>query len=267
MIQAPSESAAAPAKRLSRQEMLQRLGTLERMRKRRAMYPPLSTVFNPDDEIPGLNLPAEGEKAKTPKELDLPITPASGMVLKVVDIDLDDDTQSKEASPSITPITTVAKTTVTTTNTTAVGQNARGSVVAARRARMSRLLSTETNPQTKNTDLRQNSQEKEEPPKEISVNRESPGTQRRNLPKVPQDVEPYVSTPKTTKITSRKQTGKPKKGNKNIIRDVENDKILEEKEARKLAEEMDFVVLDHDDVTGPKEGDILFFSFSNSPLF
>ena len=232
------------------------------------MYPPLSTVFNPDDEIPGLNLPADGgdkERAKILKDIDIPIASTSGVVYRVVDIELDDVVKPKEVSPPASPVSTVAKTTVTATNTTTAGQNARGSLVASRMARMSRLLSAEGKNPVVSSEWRENSPEKEEviSPKENVKQHESPGAQRRTLPRVPSDTEPFVSTPKTTKITSRKQTGKPKKGKKSISRDVEfteNVDAINDKEAKKYAEDLDFVVLDVKDIPGSEKGDCFIFA-------
>lgn len=216
------------------------------MRKRRAMYPPLSTVFNPDDEIPGLNAPAEDDTVKTP------IIQASNTVFKVVDIDLSDETKAKQASPP-SKATSTSRPTVSMSDTRASDQNARGSFVASRMARMTRLLSTDTITPVKGSEWREE-KEKEKTPIESNKAHESPVSQRRNLPAVPKDVEPFVSTPKSTKITSRKPTKKPKAGVKKSILGFENGEILADKEARKLAEEMDFVVLEVDDVPETKKG-------------
>lgn len=225
------------------------------------MYPPLSTVFNPDDEIPGLDIPAgagDKEKTKTLQNIDIPIPSTSGMVYRVVDIDIDDVVKSTEASPAASSVSTVTKATVTATETTTAGQNARGSLVASRMARMSRLLSTEGKTPVVSSEWRESSPEKEElvAPNENHKQHESPGTQRRTLPRVPSDAEPFVSTPKTTKITSRKQTGKPKKGKKNISRDVEYGESVDavkDEEAKKYAEDLDFVVVDVNDVQSSKK--------------
>lgn len=250
--------------------MVQKLGTLERKKakQRRAMYPPLSTFFNPEDK-------------KTQEALEGISQIASGkqnMHLKVVDIQLDDDDtaapskdkkaaeQAKAGPKTVSVPTTNEPTspprspTSPTSPTSPSNYKPRkpaGGLVASRAARLANLMANDFRPLTVKDkwvereewkkappvkdEAAENESKKEEPAPEVS-----PSAQRRSLPRVPAE-EPFHSTKETTKIVKRKQTGKPKfhfgKGKKG------------EKKGAKEAEDMGYVVVDvQDGISTPERG-------------
>ena len=267
------KTAAAGKSWLKKQDaqegMVQKLGTLERKKakQRRAMYPPLSTFFNPEDK-------------KTQEALEGISQIASGkqnMHLKVVDIQLDDDTpapskdkkgaeQVKAGSKTVSVPTTNEPTspprspTSPTSPTSPLNYKPRkpaGGLVASRAARLTNLMANDFRPPTVKDKWAEREEWKKAPPVkdeavEIETKKEepapavSPSAQRRSLPRVPAE-EPFHSTKETTKIVKRKQTGKPKfhfgKGKKG------------DKKGAKEAEDMGFVVVDvYDGISTPERG-------------
>ena len=267
------KTAAAGKSWLKKQDaqegIVQTLGTLERKKakQRRAMYPPLSTFFNPEDKetqeaLEGINQIASGKQ---------------NMHVKVVDIQLDDETpapskdkkpaEQVKAGPKTVSVPTKNEPTCPpqsptspTSSTSPSNYKPRkpaGGLVASRAARLANLMANDFRPPTvkdkwaerkelKKTPLikneaAENLTKKEEPSPAVS-----PSAQRRSLPRVPAE-EPFHSTKETTKIVKRKQTGKPKfhfgKGKKG------------EKKGAKEAEDMGFVVVDlQDGITTPERG-------------
>ena len=253
----------------AREGMVQKLGTLERRKAktRRAMYPPLSTFINPEDK----------ETKEALEEISQIANRQERMHVKVVDISLDDDSPSSftgmkaadqarpgpktvsvatTSAPTSSPRSPTSPTSPTSNSFYKPGKVPGRSLVAARTARLTNLINNDFRPPVKDKwnkrdGMKKVSPSKNEPSDKLGKNEEaapagSPGTQRRSLPRVPNE-EPFHSTKETTKIVQRKQTGKPRfhfgKGKK------------EGKKKAKDAEDMGFVVVDLEDgISTPERG-------------
>ena len=279
------------AKRQDAQEgMVQKLGTLERnkAKTRRAMYPPLSVFFNPEDKDTREALEQIGQAANATER-----NPQQRVRLKVVDISLDDDvpapaadkkaaghakpgpktvsmaTKNEPTSPPRSPTSPTSPTWTSPTDKKPPGK----SLVASRMARLNNLIANDFRPltvkdrwaETPPADRKKKGQEEKKPSpvkddalKKLEKEEEhapagSPGAQRRSLPRVPQE-EPFHSTMETTKIVQRKQTGKPKFHFGKVKKEVGEDH-KKKKKSKKEAEDMGFVVVDlHDGITTPEKG-------------
>lgn len=278
------------AKRQEAQEgMVQKLGTLERnkAKSRRAMYPPLSMIFNPEDKDTREALEQIGQAVNGTER-----NPQQRVRLKVVDISLDDDvpapaadknatgqakpgpktvsmaTKNEPTSPPRSPTSPTSPTWISPTNKKPPGK----SLVASRTARLNNLIANDFRPltvkdrwaDTPPAERKKKEQEEKKPSpvkdgavKKIEKEEEpvpagSPGAQRRSLPRVPQE-EPFHSTKETTKIVQRKQTGKPKFHFGKVKKEVGEDN--KKKKSKKEAEDMGFVVVDlHDGIPTPEKG-------------
>ena len=268
------KTAAAGKSWLKKQDeqegMVQKLGTVERkkVKQRRAMYPPLSMLFNPEDKetkeaLEGISQITSGNQH---------------MHVKVVDISLDDDTPAPpagkkaadkaKAGPKTVSMATNneptspprSPTSPTSPSPPSYGYKPRkptGGIVASRAARLTNLIANDFRPLTVKDKWTEREERKkaplakEEPSEKFEKEEEatpsvSPSAQRRSLPRVPAE-EPFHSTKETTKIVQRKQTGKHKfhfgrhkKGGKKTAKE---------------AEDMGFVVVDlQDGITTPEKG-------------
>lgn len=275
------KTAAAGKSWVKRQEaqegIVQKLGTLERRKakSRRAMYPPLSMFFNPDDKetqeaLEGI-VQAANEKEGNPQKK---------MQLKVVDISLDDDTPvapadkkaavKAKSGPKTVSIATKNEPTSsprspsspTSPTSPSYKKPPAGSLVAARAARLTNLIANDFRPPTvkdkwaEREEWKKPSHVKDEPAKKLGKEGEpapsaSPDAQRRSLPRVPSE-EPFHSTKETTKIVQRKQTGKPRFHFGKVKKEFGEEKGTK---AKKDAEDMGFVVVDlQDGITTPEKG-------------
>lgn len=258
--------------------IVQKLGTLERSKakSRRAMYPPLSTIFNPDDKdtreaLEQISL-AANETERNPHQK---------VRLKVVDILLDDDIPAPAADKKVAGATPGPKTiSMTTKNeptspprsptsptlpTSPPNKKPPGkSLVASRAARLTNLIANDYRPLTVKDKWAEREERKKPSPikddavKKVEKEEEpapagSPGAQRRSLPRVPSKEEPFHSTKETTKIFQRKQTGKSRFHFGKVRKEVHEDG--KEKKATKEAEDMGFVVVDmQDGISTPEKG-------------
>ena len=251
--------------------IVQKLGTLERnkAKSRRAMYPPLSTLFNPNDKDTREALEQIGQAAK--------------VRLKVVDISLDDDipapaaTDKKvtgEAKPGPKTVSMATKNEPTSPPRSPTSPKSPSSpphkkppgksLVASRAARLTNLIANDYRPLTvkdkwaEREERRKPSPIKDDAVKKIEKEEEpapagSPGAQRRSLPRVPSKEEPFHSTKETTKIVQRKQTGKPRFHFGKVRKEVAE--YGKEKKTTKEAEDMGFVVVDmQDGISTPEKG-------------
>lgn len=263
------KSAAAGKSWLRKQDaqegMVQKLGTVERrkVKQRRAMYPPLSTFFNPDDK----------QTQKALEEISQIANGKENMHVKVVDIAIDDVTPSlasdeksaeqvKPGSRAVSiPTANEPKSPPKFPQTSPPNYKPKkpaGALVASRAARLTNLIANDFRPPTVKDKWTEREEWKKPPSPVEKVEPEieklkieekpapagSPGAQRRSLPRVPAE-EPYHSTKETTKIALAKQkaTGKTKfhfrKGKKG------------KKKTEK--EDMGFVVVDlQDGITTPE---------------
>ena len=267
------KSAAAGKSWLRKQDaqegMVQKLGTLERTRvkQRRAMYPPLSMLINPEDKETQVALEEIGQMANG----------TANMRLKVVDIAIDDITPTpvsdkKAAGQAKSEPKTVSMATANDSSTARKSPNSStsatnfkpkkptGGLVASRAARLTNLIANDFRPPTvkdKWAEREENVKppspvQKEEPEIEkLKIEEKpapggSPGAQRRSLPRVPAE-EPFHSTKETTKIANTKQ--KPPEKSKFPFRKGKKKGKKAEKE------DMGFVVLDlQDGITTPERG-------------
>ncbi|XP_022779820.1 F-actin-methionine sulfoxide oxidase MICAL2-like isoform X4 [Stylophora pistillata] len=277
VIDAVKTSAAGKSwvKRQDAQEgKVQKLGTLERRKakSRRAMYPPLSVVLNPDDRETQEALEGIVQAANETER-----NPQKKMQLKVVDISLDDNTsipscdrkaasQTKAGSKTVSVATknepTPSPRSLTSPTSPENKKPPAGSLVAARKARLSNLIANDFRPPTvkdkwadreewkKSSPVKNDAVKKFEKEEEFEPT-DSPGANRRSLPKVPSE-EPFHSTKETTKIVQRKPTGKPRFLLGKVKREIDEEK---EEKPKKDAVDMGFVVLDLQDgiVTPDKE--------------
>lgn len=267
------KSAAAGKSWLRKQDaqegMVQKLGTLERtkVKQRRAMYPPLSMFFNPEDKETQAALEEIGQMANGKENTRF----------KVVDIAIDDVTpasvsdkkaagQAKSGPKTVSMAIANESTSVPKSQTSSTSptnfkpKKPTGGLVASRAARLTNLIANDFRPPTvkdkwaeREENVKPPSPVKKEEPEIEKLKIEekpapegSPGAQRRSLPRVPAE-EPFHSTKETTKIayTKQKPAGKSKfpfrKGKKNG------------KKTEK--EDMGFVVLDRQDgITTPEKG-------------
>jgi len=268
------KTAAAGKSWLKKQDaqegMVQKLGTVERrkVKQRRAMYPPLSMVFNPEDKetkdaLEGMSQITNGKQH---------------MHVKVVDISLDDDTptpsidkntpgKAKAGPKTVSMATTNEPTSPPRSSTSPSSPRSPthyrprkptdGSLVASRAARLTNLFANDFRPPTvkdkwaEREERKKPSPVKDEAAEKIPKEEEvapagSPSAQRRSLPRVPAE-EPFHSTKETTKIVQRKQTGKPKF---HFGKHKKGDK-----KTKKEAEDMGFVVVDlQDGLSTPERG-------------
>lgn len=265
------KTAAAGKSWLKKQDaqegMVQKLGTLERRKakSRRAMYPPLSTYFNPEDKetqgaLEGISQITRGQQH---------------MHVKMVDISLEDDNPSSTGNkavdqgktrpktvskatanePTSPPRPSTSPTSPTSPSYYKPGKVPGRSLVAARAARLTNLIANDFRP----LPVKDKWEEKEEGKNVSAVKSEpsnksareeqaapvgSPSAQRRSLPRVPAE-EPFHSTKETTKIVQQKQKGR--KGfhfGKGKKQDKKTDK-----------EDMGFVVVDlNDGLSTPEKG-------------
>lgn len=251
--------------------MVQKLGTIERkkVKQRRAMYPPLSTFFNPEDKDTKDALEEISQRANGKQNLRL----------KVVDIAIDDDapapSNEKKSAIQTGPKTGPKTVSVPTANETTSSSRSptsptsptspshykpkviTGGLVASRTARLVNLMANDFRPPkvkdkwAEKEELKKPSPVETEPGEKLVKEEESaptssPSAQRRSLPRVPAE-EPFHSTKETTKIVKRKQTGKSKfhfgKGKKGGKKGAED------------MEDMGFVVLDlQDGLSTPERG-------------
>ena len=260
--------------------IVQKLGTLERnkAKSRRAMYPPLSVLFNTDDKDTREALEQIGQAAKSQQNE----SPHQRVRLKVVDILLDDDIPApavdKKAAGQVKPgpktISMATKNEPTspprspTSPTSATSPPYKKppgkSLVASRAARLTNLIANdyrrlpvkdkwaEREERKKPSPIKDDAVkkvEKEEEPAPVG----SPGAQRRSLPRVPSKEEPFHSTKETTKIVQRKQTGRPRFHFGKVKKEV--GEYGKEKKTTKEAEDMGFVVVDlQDGISTPEKG-------------
>lgn len=287
------KSAAAGKSWLRKQDaqegMVQKLGTLERtkVKQRRAMYPPLSMVINPEDKETQVALEEIGQMANG----------TANMRLKVVDIAIDDVTPApvsdkKGAGQAKSGPKTVSMTTAndsstarnlpssSTSATNFKPKKPTGGLVASRTARLTNLIANDFRPPTvkdkwaeREENLKPPSPvQKEEPEIEkLKIEEKpapggSPGAQRRSLPRVPAE-EPFHSTKETTKIANTKQ--KPPEKSKFPFRKGKKKGKKAEKE------DMGFIVLDlQDGITTPErealaaqqEGEVVLSESSEDDL-
>ena len=260
--------------------IVQKLGTLERnkAKSRRAMYPPLSTIFNPDDKDTREALEQIGQAANATER-----NPHQKVRLKVVDILLDDDipapaaTDKKvpgEAKPGPKTISMATKheptspprspTSLTSPSSPPHKKPPGKSLVASRAARLTNLIANDYRPLTvKDKWAEREERKKPSPIKDDAVTKVekeeepalagSPGAQRRSLPRVPSKEEPFHSTKETTKIVQRKQTGRPRFHFGKVRKEV--GEYGKEKKTTKEAEDMGFVVVDmQDGISTPEKG-------------
>ena len=267
------KTAAAGKSWLKKQDaqegMVQKLGTLERRKakSRRAMYPPLSTYFNPEDKetqdaLEGISQITRGQQH---------------MHVKMVDISLEDDNPSSTGNkaadqgktrpktvsiatanePTSPPRPSTSPTSPTSPSYYKPGKVPGRSLVAARKARLTNLIANDFRPlpvkdKREEKEERKNvSAVKSEPSdknarEEQAAPADSPSAQRRSLPRVPAE-EPFHSTKETTKIVQQRQKGRKGfhfgKGKK------------QDKKTDKEAEDMGFVVLDlNDGLSTPEKG-------------
>lgn len=276
------KTAAAGKSWVKRQEsqegMVQKLGTLERKKakSRRAMYPPLSMFFNPDDKdtqeaLEGIGQVANGTERNPPYK----------MRLKVVDISLDDDVPAPpadkkaagQAKPGPGPKTVSMATkneptspprSPTSPTSPSYRKPPEGSLVASRAARLTNLIANDYRPLTvkdkwaEREERKKPSPVKDDAAKKLEKEEEepepagSPDAQRRSLPRVPKE-QPFHSTKETTKIVHRKQTGRPRFHFGKVKKEVHEDR--KGKKTAKEAEDMGFVVLDlQDGISTPEKG-------------
>ena len=272
------KTAAAGKSWVKRQEAqegkVQKLGTLERRKakSRRAMYPPLSVVLNPDEKETQEALEGIVQAANETES-----NPQKKMQLKMVDISLDDDTlipsserkaagQTK-AGPKTVSVATKNEPTPSPrspTSPTSPGNKKppAGSLVAARTARLTNLIANDFRPPTvkdkwaEREEWKKSSPVKNDAGKKFGKEEEleptaSPGAQRRSLPRVPSE-EPFHSTKETTKIVQRKPTGKPRFRLGKVRKEIGEEK---EEKIGKDSVDMGFVVLDlHDGISTPEKG-------------
>ena len=257
-----------------------RIGTLERNKRkeRRAMYPPLSTVFNPDFNALDQAAPADAKASSTP-------IAGSGMNFKVVDISLNDDEMPKKApradnaaetrrrysssnskSPPVSP--TDARPRVQTS----------GSTVAVRAARLSNLMKRDNNPGGKDYERRDSKPRKGAVKSRMNFyeaqyqddsqvsSEESPGSKRRSLPHVPAGSEPFVSTKESTKIPKRQPTGKQKGAAWNVEREIDLSDTPRTARDRRAAEELGFVLVSRDDIPPSPARGKSFAPTKNAPV-
>lgn len=259
--------------------IVQKLGTLERSKakSRRAMYPPLSTVFNPDDKDTREALEQISRAANGTER-----NPHQKVRLKVVDISLDDDIPAPaadrkvagEAKPGPKTISMTTKNEPTspprsptspTSPTSPPHKKLPGkSLVASRTARLTNLIANDYRPLPMKDKWAEREERKKPSPikdpavKKVEKEEEpapagSPGAQRRSLPRVPSKEEPFHSTKETTKIVQRKQTGRPRFPFGKVRKEVGEDG--KQKKATKEAEDMGFVVVDmQDGISTPEKG-------------
>lgn len=269
------------AKRQDAQEgIVQKLGTLERSKakSRRAMYPPLSMLFNPDDKDTREALEQIDQAANGTER-----NPHQKVRLKVVDISLDDDDipappadkkASGQAKPGPKTVSMATKneptspprspTSPTSPTSSSYKKPPGKSLVASRAARLTNLIANDYRPLTVKDKWAEREERKKPSPikddvvKKVEKEEEpasagSPGAQRRSLPRVPSKEEPFHSTKETTKIVQRKQTGRPRFHFGKVKKDVGDDG--KEKKTTKEAEDMGFVVVDmQDGISTPEKG-------------
>ena len=266
-----------------KEEKVKKLGTFERKKRkeRRAMYPPLSMVFNAEDNDNQIENVLNGKDL--PGEAGFRL---SGMPLKIVEISLDDDktapgdhtntgketSQVNTAPKTVSATTTNLPTSPTTTaprspnssnspTTPLYGRPRKpsaGSLVASRAARLTNLIANDFRPPT----VKDKWAEREERKKpahaalakeEKSAPTSSPGAQRRSLPRLPSREEPFHSTKETTKIIKRRPTGRPNASLSKVHKDLGLDE--KETEDKKMAEDMGFIVVDiQDGISTPEKG-------------
>ena len=272
------KTAAAGKSWVKRQEAqegkVQKLGTLERRKakSRRAMYPPLSMVLNPDEKETQEALEGIVQAANETER-----NPQKKMQLKMVDISLDDDTPipsserkaagQTKAGPKTVSVATKNEPTPSPrspTSPTSPGNKKppAGSLVAARTARLTNLIANDFRPPTvkdkwaEREEWKKSSPVKNDAGKKFGKEEEleptaSPGAQRRSLPRVPSE-EPFHSTKETTKIVQRKPTGKPRFRLGKVRKEIGEEK---EEKIGKDSVDMGFVVLDlHDGISTPEKG-------------
>lgn len=259
--------------------IVQKLGTLERnkVKSRRAMYPPLSMLFNPDDKDTREMLEQIGQAANGTER-----NPHQKVRLKVVDISLDDDIPAPaadkkapgQAKPGPKTISMATKNEPTspprsptspTSPTSPPYKKPPGkSLVASRAARLTNLIANDYRPLTVKDKWAEREEQKEPSSikdaavKKVEKEEEpapagSPGAQRRSLPRVPSKEEPFHSTKETTKIVQRKQTGRPRFHFGKVKKEVAE--YGKEKKTTKEAEDMGFVVVDmQDGISTPEKG-------------
>ena len=259
--------------------IVQKLGTLERSKAktRRAMYPPLSTIFNPDDKDTRETLEQISRAA-----IGAERNPHQKVRLKVVDISLDDDIPAPAADKKVTgeakpgpktismatknePTSPPRSSTSPTSPTSPSYKKTPGkSLVAERAARLTNLIANDYRPLPVKDKWAEREERKKPSPikddvvKKVEKEEEpapagSPSAQRRSLPRVPSKEEPFHSTKETTKIVQRKQTGRPKFFFSKVRKEVDEDG--KQKKATKEAEDMGFVVVDmQDGISTPEKG-------------
>lgn len=258
---------------------VQKLGTLQRnkAKSRRAMYPPLSMLFNSDDKDTREALEQIGQAANGTER-----NPHQKVRLKVVDILLDDDIPAPaadkraagQAEPGPKTISMATKneptspprspTSPTSPTSPSYKKPPSKSLVASRAERLTNLIANDYRPLTVKDKWAEREERKKTNPikgdvaKKVEKEKEpapsgSPGAQRRSLPRVPSKEEPFHSTKETTKIVQRKQTGRPRfhfgKVRKEVGEDGKENKITKE------VEDMGFVVVDmQDGISTPEKG-------------
>ena len=255
-----------------------RLGTLERRKRkeRRAMYPPLSNLFNSDFNVLDLENQTKGGDGEVPSDGKRYLS------LRVVDISLNDDEppstipSSVSRPPKTSTTTTAAKRSSSSTSPplsptdptgrTRTRQASTGSSVAVRAARLSNQMAKDNNLRVRDSDEREqnfrkgavksraNFYEFQQQDDEVFDSSEgSPDSRRRSLPRVPTGSEPYVSTKESTKIPKRKPIGKHRANADGIVRKI--DLSESEKDKHVDAVDMGFVLVGKKDLpASPAQG-------------